>query len=154
MCTACPSVVLQGSFFRDFMLDELVKSIDALSREQAVGLLVRLGVPAGVRLPLLLPGAKAMSVPLAPTLTEEDRKVVENITKMLNFLSRGSASGGDASLVGAGSGFGAAFGSAEGAAVLTELMPVLPSVATEVVPQVVQRLISRVTARTVRDIFV
>ncbi|GIL90286.1 hypothetical protein Vretifemale_17927 [Volvox reticuliferus] len=29
----------EGALFRDFMLDELVKSIDALSREQAVALL-------------------------------------------------------------------------------------------------------------------
>lgn len=45
----------QGSFFRTFILDEVVKSIDALSREQLVMVVQRLGLE-NVRLPLLLPG--------------------------------------------------------------------------------------------------
>jgi hypothetical protein len=45
----------EGSFFRTFLLDEVVKSIDALSREQLVLLVQRLGL-SGVRLPVLLPG--------------------------------------------------------------------------------------------------
>jgi hypothetical protein len=47
----------EGSFFRTFLLDEVVKSIDALSREQLVLLVQRLGL-SGVRVPVLLPGAR------------------------------------------------------------------------------------------------
>lgn len=45
----------EGSFFRTFLLDEVVKSIDALSREQLVLLVTRLGL-SGVQVPVLLPG--------------------------------------------------------------------------------------------------
>lgn len=45
----------EGAFFREFIMDELVKSIDALSREQLAALVLRLGLE-GVRLPVLLPG--------------------------------------------------------------------------------------------------
>jgi aarF domain-containing kinase len=34
----------EGTFFRSFLLDEVVKSIDALSREQLVLLVSRLGL--------------------------------------------------------------------------------------------------------------
>lgn len=68
-------------------MDELVKSIDALSREQAVALLVRLGLD-GVQVPLLLPGAKRSLVPLAPSLSAEDRAVVENLSKLINFFTQ------------------------------------------------------------------
>lgn len=45
----------EGSFFRTFILDEVVKSIDALSREQLVVVVQRLRLER-VRLPVLLPG--------------------------------------------------------------------------------------------------
>ncbi len=45
-----------GAWFRQFVMDELVKSIDALSRDQAHLLAQRLGL-AGLPLPVLLPGA-------------------------------------------------------------------------------------------------
>lgn len=129
----------EGAFFRDFMMDELVKSIDALSREQAIAALtvgiesggggdvggwsrhvrayplihgamalcrylcsnisqVRLYLPCfipptsqalglqGAVVPVLLPGATRTFVPLAPTLTEEDRRVVDNVTKVGEWL--------------------------------------------------------------------
>lgn len=46
----------EGAFFRSFLVDELVKSIDALSREQLLSLLTTLGLQ-NARLPLLVPGA-------------------------------------------------------------------------------------------------
>lgn len=131
--------------FREFIMDEVVKAIDAMSREQAIAVVQSLGL-GGARFPLLVPGAKTMSLPFAPSLTEEDRRVVENVSKIVNFLSRGQGVG---ALLGP-----RGMGSAEGAAVVSELMPVLPSVATEIVPQILQRLASRVAARTVREIFV
>ncbi|EFJ41361.1 hypothetical protein VOLCADRAFT_40547, partial [Volvox carteri f. nagariensis] len=138
----------EGALFRDFMLDELVKSIDALSREQALALLqVGLGLQ-GAQIPLLLPGSSRSFLSLAPTLTSEDRRVVDNVTKIMTFLTRGSL--GTQSQVEQGP----VRMVSEGAAVAGELLPVLPAVATEVVPQVVSRLASRVAARTVREVFV
>jgi aarF domain-containing kinase len=46
----------EGKFFREFITNEVVLSIDAMSRTQLVALLHRLGL-SGVRVPLLLPGA-------------------------------------------------------------------------------------------------
>jgi hypothetical protein len=36
----------------------------------------------GVRLPVLLPGAKQAFVPLSPSLSDEDKQVVENVVKI------------------------------------------------------------------------
>lgn len=55
-------------------MDELVKSIDALSREQLALLVASLGL-SRARLPVLLPGAAVASLPLAPKVSEEDRRV-------------------------------------------------------------------------------
>lgn len=135
-------------------MDELVKSIDALSRDQLAVLANRLGL-GGLQVPVLLPGArpclqrkrggtvsctwnlthcfflgpmltkklqilvlapstqpqalsrvcapsrvalfpgaKRASVPLAPELSEEDRRVVDNVTKIVEFLARGPAGEG------------------------------------------------------------
>ncbi|WIA14252.1 hypothetical protein OEZ85_002788 [Tetradesmus obliquus] len=126
----------EGSFFRTFLLDEVVKSIDALSREQLVLLVQRLGL-AGVRVPVLLPGARQASVPLSPHISEEDRQVVDNVVKIVNFLTKGSLSGA---------------GPAD-ASLLLELLPVLPTVAREVLPQVTSQLISRISARAVRELY-
>ena len=45
----------EGTFFRQFIMDEVVKSIDALSREQLALLVNRLGM-GRVMVPVLLPG--------------------------------------------------------------------------------------------------
>ena len=52
-------------------MDEMVKSIDALSRAQFRQLVMGAGAGA-VRVPLLLPGGGRGSVPLAPAATLED----------------------------------------------------------------------------------
>ncbi len=46
----------EGQFFREFITNEVVLSIDAMSRTQLAGLMASLGL-AGVTLPVLLPGA-------------------------------------------------------------------------------------------------
>lgn len=46
----------EGKFFREFITNEVVLSIDAMSRTQLVSLVERLGL-SGIRLPVLLPGA-------------------------------------------------------------------------------------------------
>lgn len=46
----------EGQFFREFITNEVVLSIDAMSRAQLAALVARLGL-AGINLPVLLPGA-------------------------------------------------------------------------------------------------
>jgi aarF domain-containing kinase len=79
-------------------------------------------------------------VPLAPALSDEDRQVVDNVAKLISFLSGGS-------LAGSSNGGGAS------SALLLELLPVLPAVAREVLPQVSAQLLSRVSARAVRELY-
>ena len=81
----------KGVFFREFLLDELVKSIDALSREQSRAVLLRLGLQ-GARIPNFLPGSARQYVALDPDFTSDDQKVIDNVTKIANFLAGGNAS--------------------------------------------------------------
>ena len=134
----------EGSFFREFLLDEAVKGIDALSRDNAARVLAQFGL-GDARVPLLLPGSLVpRQVRLSPSVTAEDKATVESVTKLLNFLLRGSRSGDDGRA-------GAAGGDPTRA--LRELGPLLPAVATEVLPELVSRLNSRVAARAIRDVF-
>ena len=124
----------QGSIFREFLLDEAVKGIDALSRDNAARVLAQVGL-GDATVPLLLPGALLpRSVRLSPKVTDDDRATVESVTKLLNFLLRGSRA-------------------ADPSTVVRELGPLLPAVATEVLPELITRLNSRVAARTIREVF-
>ena len=124
----------QGSIFREFLLDEAVKGIDALSRDNAARVLQQVGL-GDATVPLLLPGALLpRSVRLSPRVTDDDRATVESVTKLLNFLLRGSRT-------------------ADPSKVVRELGPLLPAVATEVLPELISRLNSRVAARTIREVF-
>ena len=124
----------QGSIFREFLLDEAVKGIDALSRDNAARVLAQVGL-GDATVPLLLPGALLpRSVRLSPKVTDDDRATVESVTKLLNFLLRGSRA-------------------ADPSTVVRELGPLLPAVATEVLPELISRLNSRVAARTIREVF-
>jgi aarF domain-containing kinase len=73
-------------------------------------------------------------VRLSPKVTDDDRATVESVTKLLNFLLRGSRA-------------------ADPSTVVRELGPLLPAVATEVLPELITRLNSRVAARTIREVF-
>lgn len=128
----------EGVFFREFLMDEAVKSVDALSRDQFRQLLVLIGLE-DVLVPVFIPGASRRLLPLAPPMEDEDQIVVANVAKVLNFLAGGNA-------VFAVSGF---IGPAA-----RELVPYLPSVATEVLPEFSRKLFSRVAARTLREVFV
>jgi aarF domain-containing kinase len=136
----------EGAFFREFITDELVKSIDALSRDQLARLVLQLGLQ-GTQLPVFLPGSRVRSLPLAPSISDEDRQVVDNVAKLVAFLAGGSPAG-----VGGEEGAGAS--RMRDPAVLRDLLPVLPTVAGELVPEVTQRLVSRITARFVRELYV
>jgi hypothetical protein len=177
---------------------QVVKSIDALSREQLLLLVQQLGLQA-VMLPVLIPGEEPASVrfalapiplayfiymsgtslwikcasvttntkyfpaytrsalilfhlilhsgarsyiPLAPSMTEEDRMVVGNVSKIVRFLTRGQ---GMQSLFSPG---------ASGRAFVSQLLPAIPTVATEILPELMQKLVSRIGARIVRELYV
>ena len=121
-----------GAMFREILLDEVVRGIDALSREQAVVLAGNLGLQ-GVQLPVLLPGAARSVVGLAPKLTPEDQQIVENIGKLAAFLTRSSTTSGQL-------------------AQLAELAPLAPE-AAPVVAEISRRLSSRIVARTLRELY-
>ena len=119
-------------------MDELVRSIDAMSRSQLKALVTRLGLTDAV-VPLFLPG-NLKFVPLSPELNAEDDKIVDNVAKLTAFLTGSSANG-------------ISNGSAS-PDVARELLPFLPNVATELAPDVGRRLLNRLSARIVRELFV
>ena len=125
----------EGEFFREFLVDEIVRGIDAVSRLQANSTAKTLGLE-NTYIPVLLPGAVKRALPVRPEVSEEDRLVVENVSKILAFLASGKN------------------GQLDTASVVSELMPVLPELATELLPEVSSRLVSRTAARTIRDIYV
>lgn len=129
---------VDGTFFREFLLEEAVKSIDALSRSQFRSFLTTLGLQNAM-LPVLIPGAAQRLLPLAPPLTEQDQAVVANVAKVVNFLAGGRLSAGTLFF---------------DPVTVRELLPYLPGVATEVLPELTRKLVSRITARTLREVFV
>ena len=138
-----------GSFFREFLLDEAVKGIDALSRDNAIRLLTAFGLQNAF-VPVFLPGFPSI-VPLSPKMTSEDEATLASTTKLLDFLLRGTRSDEVQ--------FDVPDFSVNSASVrmnsraFNEISPLLPAVATEIVPELVRRLSSRVAARTIRDVF-
>jgi aarF domain-containing kinase len=128
----------EGSFFREFLMEEAVKSVDALSRNQVRELVVLLGLE-DVLIPIIVPGASRRLMPLAPSLEDDDEQVVQNLAKVVNFLSGGNA-------IYAFSGF------INPAA--RDLLPFVPGLASEVLPEFSRRLFSRISARILRDVFV
>ncbi|GFZ10683.1 protein kinase superfamily protein [Actinidia rufa] len=82
----------KGNFFREFLLDEIVKGIDAVTREQLVRIIAFLGIgnapPVFSMVPALGPIRTAA---LLPTITEEDRIILNNVQKILEFLTAGSS---------------------------------------------------------------
>ncbi|CAK0782682.1 hypothetical protein CVIRNUC_005877 [Coccomyxa viridis] len=119
----------EGQFFREFITSEVVLSIDAMSRTQLAALVDRLGL-AGINLPILLPGTPRSWLPLRPELSEEDRRSVENVAVIMDFLTGSS-----------------------GSAVMPEVAPLLPQVAGQMLPGIVARLTSRISARVLRDLY-
>lgn len=62
----------EGVWFREFLMDELVKSVDALSRDQAAQVVRQLGL-SGLQVPVFLPFASKSMVPIEPSVSEDDR---------------------------------------------------------------------------------
>lgn len=124
----------EGHFFRGFFMDEIVRSVDALSRDQLRQLVYRLQLE-NVLLPVLLPGSNKRFVPLAPEVDPEDVRQVESVAKLVDFLAGGSARG-LLQLQGAG-----------------EILPLMPRLAGQLLPEITMRLVSRISARLVREFY-
>ena len=143
-----------AGYFRDLMIDEVVKSIDALSRSQILALLNALGLQNAF-VPVLVPGAMRPFLPLQP-MTSEDERVVKNIVKVVNFLSSSEVvtqAQGDGLVVPNPRALQQA-ASGVNPDVVRDVLPLLPSLANEVVPKVTSKLVNRIAARAVRSLFV
>ncbi|KAM3356887.1 hypothetical protein P3S68_023601 [Capsicum galapagoense] len=130
----------KGNFFREFLLDEIVKGIDALTREQLVQIMAYLGIGNAIPVFSMVPSAFVPIRPaaLVPYVTEEDRIILNNVQKIIQFLTAGTAS--NQGLEGANVN-----------KVIQELLPVLPGLSAKVLPEILSRLSSRVMARLIRD---
>jgi ferredoxin len=64
--------------FREFLLEEVTRSVDTLSRDAIAQIAYRVGL-RGQQIPPILRV-------LSPPVTDGDRKVVENITRLIEFL--------------------------------------------------------------------
>ncbi|XP_055813836.1 uncharacterized protein LOC129883240 [Solanum dulcamara] len=130
----------KGNFFREFLLDEIVKGIDALTREQLVQIMAYLGIGNAIPVFSMVPAAFVPIRPaaLVPYVTEEDKIILNNVQQIIQFLTAGTASNQGL----------------EGASVprvIQELLPVLPGLSAKVLPEILSRLTSRVMARLIRD---
>ncbi|CAA7390619.1 unnamed protein product [Spirodela intermedia] len=128
----------KGNFFREFILDEIVKAIDALSRDQLVQIAAALGIrnPS----PVFFSMVPVRTPALLPTITEEDKVILNNVEKVVKFLTSGTPNSSlsqDVNVV----------------SVIQELLPVLPGISARVLPEIVSRLSSRVLARLIREAF-
>jgi len=161
----------EGHFFRDFLVDEVVKSIDALTRQQAFLLADVLGL-RNAFIPVLIPGAMQPLMPLAPRVTDEDRRIISNMTKVLSFLMGGRVSGGGSGENSDGDAtqpdqpvlplplplpdiFSMAMAArTANPNAVRDVMSYAPTVAGEVVPKIAYKLANRVASRLIREVFV
>ncbi|KAG0564360.1 hypothetical protein M758_8G100000 [Ceratodon purpureus] len=135
----------QGEFFREFILDEIVKGIDAVTREELAKVVMSLGLQRfdPIISSFTLPGFRRQ-VSLVPTVTSDDQIVLNNVRRIVAFLTSGSP---------ASQSLSAQRGEFNISEVVRDLMPVLPDVARNILPELLNRLSSRVAARTLREIF-
>eukprot|EP00899_Mesostigma_viride_P001976 jgi/Mesvir1/1177/Mv17674-RA.1 len=136
----------QGEFFRELVIDELVKSIDALSRRQLMDLVRQLGIQ-NMSVPVLIPGA-VRSLRLAPQFSSEDEQLIMNLRRITDFLAENGGNSQQASSI-------------RGLQqllldplVLRDLLPYMGNVATDFMPRLLNRLLGRMTARFIKEVFV
>ncbi|EEF44261.1 uncharacterized protein sll0005 [Ricinus communis] len=130
----------RGNFFREFLLDEIVKGIDAVTREQLVQILAILGVGNAAPVFSMVPGPFRPAA-LLPTVTEEDKIILNNVQKIVEFLTAGSSVSRTSSQ------------DVNVARIIQELLPILPGISARVLPELLSRLSSRIAARIIRDTF-
>ncbi|CAL1354437.1 unnamed protein product [Linum trigynum] len=131
----------KGNFFREFLLDEIVKGIDAVTREQLVQILALVGFGNAPPVFSMVPRPFRPAA-LLPSITEEDKVILNNVQKVIEFLTAGSSLSSTSTQ-----------GGANTAQIVRELLPVLPGISARVLPEVITRLTSRVAARIIRDAF-
>ncbi|KAM7485476.1 hypothetical protein LguiA_001485 [Lonicera macranthoides] len=132
----------KGNFFREFLLDEIVKGIDALSREQLVQVMAALGIRNPAPVFSMVPSfGPIRPAGLVPSITEEDRVILNNVQKIVGFLTAGSSSSRSSNQV------------INVTQVIQEMLPLLPGLSVTVLPEVLSRLSSRIMARVIRDTF-
>ncbi|KAL6548535.1 hypothetical protein OROGR_008956 [Orobanche gracilis] len=128
----------KGDYFRGFLLDEIVKGIDAVTREQLVRIMGILGLGNVTAVFSLVPTLGPIRTSaLLPTITEEDKVILNNVQKITEFLAAGIAASSDLGV--------------NVPRVIQELLPLLPGLSAKVLPEVFSRLSSRVLARVIRD---
>ncbi|CAH1436322.1 unnamed protein product [Lactuca virosa] len=132
----------KGNFFREFLLDEIVKGIDAVTREQLVQVMSVLGLQNPTPIFSMVPTfVNIRPTGLIPYITEEDKIILNNVQKIIEFLTssdsrpRSSDQGLDVNRI------------------IQELIPIMPGLSAKVLPEVLTRLSSRVMARLIRDTF-
>ncbi|XP_024533437.1 uncharacterized protein LOC9641772 [Selaginella moellendorffii] len=143
----------RGEFFREFILDEVVKGLDALSREQVARALPLLGLNRIDTILRSMPvvGVFASALPFMPhrllptitAITEEDELVLNNVYKIISFFVEGTPS---FRTIDRENGL-------EVLRLLRELQPILPNISSKLVPEIVSRFASRVVARVLREVF-
>ncbi|KAF4370850.1 hypothetical protein G4B88_012650 [Cannabis sativa] len=132
----------KGNFFREFLLDEIVKGIDAVTREQLVRTMALLGLGNATPIFSMAPTFGPFKpAGLLPTVTEEDKVILNNVQKVVEFLTAGTSIPKPSNE------------SLNIPRVFQELLPVLPGISTTILPEVINRLTSRVLARVIRDTF-
>lgn len=132
----------KGNFFREFLLDEIVKGIDAVTREQLVKIASSLGIGNVAPVMHIVPAfGPIRPVALLPTITEEDKTILNNVQKVVEFLTAGSSIREKPKEV------------TDAVQVIRELIPVLPAISAQILPEVLSRLTSRVMARLIQDAF-
>ncbi|THG12447.1 hypothetical protein TEA_027471 [Camellia sinensis var. sinensis] len=130
----------KGNFFREFLLDEIVKAIDAVTREQLVRIMAVLGIGNAAPVFSMVPALGPIRpVGLVPTVTEEDEVILNNVQKIIEFLTAGSSASRSSNQT------------VNVTQVVQELLPVLPGISAKVLPEVITRLSSRVMARIIRE---
>ena len=125
-----------GEIFRTFLLDEVVRAADALSREALMTLTatpVARALDALPAPPFVKSANRALLDALAPPLTEKDEKVLASIRKLLAFFAGEYDPTADADVVSASTGGGTS-ATASGSWTLTGLDPATLEQAQELLP--------------------
>ena len=68
---------------------QIVKAIDALSREQLVQVTAALGIRNAAPVFSMVP-VRLRPAALLPTITEEDKVILNNVQKVVQFLTSGT----------------------------------------------------------------
>lgn len=132
----------KGNFFREFLLDEIVKGIDAITRQQLVQVMAILGISNTASVFSMVPALGPIRpMGLLPTITEEDKVILNNVQKIVEFLTAGTSTSRSSNQV------------VNITQVIQELIPLLPGLSTTVFPEIINRLSQRVVARILRDVF-